>query len=251
MSSVFENKKILVSGAGPGIGHAICQSFAASGGSIIAVARDKSNLAHLQSLITGSTHQFWSIDLSTPSGQQELLEKLQDTGLPSIVVNNMHIPSAKNKLMHSSMEALTTDLSINIDHLYKIMPPVLRKQRHEKFGRWIGISSMSAHTGIPGNAKYNMQKTLMETLFTNLATEEGKFGITANIVAPGFILTPRIQQTFSPAMIEKISSENIMKRAGTAEEVAAAVHFLASPMASYITGIVLPVCGGAQLAWSF
>lgn len=251
MSLTLENKNVLVTGAGPGIGHAICKLLAESGANIIAVARNQNHLEQLLAGLQGSNHQGWSIDLSVKDGQDDLFNRLNAHGFPPIVINNLHIPSEKAKLVHTSPQAITEDLSINMDHLFRIMEPTIRKQRREKFGRWIGISSMSAHSGIPGNAKYNMQKTLMESVFMNLATEEGKYGITANIVAPGFILTPRIQQTFSNERIEKMASENILKRAGTAEEVAAAVNFLASPSASYITGIVLPVCGGAQLAWSF
>jgi acetoacetyl-CoA reductase len=91
----------------------------------------------------------------------------------------------------------------------------------------------------------------MESLFLNLAVEEGKYGVTANLVAPGFILTPSIEKALPKEVIEKVSVSNIMKRAGKPEEVAAAVNFFASPVAAYITGVTLPVCGGAQLAWNF
>jgi NAD(P)-dependent dehydrogenase (short-subunit alcohol dehydrogenase family) len=110
---------------------------------------------------------------------------------------------------------------------------------------------MATHSGLPGKAISNAQKAAMESMFLNLAAEEGKFGVTANLVAPGFITTPSIERTIPKEISEKISGENVLKRAGTPEEVAAAVSFFASPEASYITGATLPVCGGAHLAWNF
>jgi len=241
----------LITGAGPGIGHAVCKMLADAGANIIAVARNKDNLQQLRQMIGGDKHQYWQIDLSGKEGQNNLLRQLEDFGFPHIIVCNLHIPSEKKRLINTTTEDIATKFTGNIDHLFTIMQKTLQFQRTENFGRWIGISSFAAHTGLPGQAIYNAQKAAMESLFLNLATEEGKYGITANIVAPGFIRTPSTEQKIPAEMFDKLASFNVMKRAGKPEEVAAAVKFLASPHASYITGISLPVCGGAQLAWQF
>ena len=247
----LSGKTALVTGAGIGIGHAICKTLAAQGATVIAVARNQQNLDTLRQNVKGNNHSFWSIDLATESGQQHLLHSLEEHGFPHIVVNNLNIPSQKKRLINTTKQEFSVDFSINIDHLFVIMEKVLQFQRALQFGRWVGISSLTAQGGIPGQAIYGAQKSAMEAVFINLAVEEGKNGITANLVAPGFIQTPSVESRIPKAVTAMLSTANVLKRAGTPEEVAAAVSFFASPEASYITGIVLPVCGGAQLAWYF
>lgn len=247
----LSGKTALVTGAGIGIGHAICKTLAAQGATVIAVARNQQNLDTLREKIDGSNHCFWSIDLATESGQQQLLHSLEEHGFPHIVVNNLNIPSQKKRLINTTKQEFSADFSINIDHLFVIMEKVLQFQRAQQFGRWVGISSLTAQGGIPGQAIYGAQKSAMEAVFINIAVEEGKYGITANLVAPGFIQTPSVESRIPKAVTAMLSTANVLKRAGTPEEVAAAVSFFASTEASYITGIVLPVCGGAQLAWYF
>ncbi len=245
----LDNKIALVTGAGVGIGHEICKALNNSGALVIAVARNTENLNLLKPSLSNKNHQFWSIDISKEEGQNQLLEKLEKFGFPHIVVNNLHIPREKKRLINTSKEYFSKDFTENIDHLFVVMEKTLQFQRKEGFGRWIGISSYAATIGVPGQVIYNSQKSVMESVFKSIAVEEGKYGITSNLIAPGFVLTPSTENRISKEIIEKLSSNNIMKRAGTAEEIAASVDFLASPMAGFITGITLPVCGGAQLAW--
>jgi len=248
---ILENKIALITGAGEGIGHAICKALSDDGATIIAVARNKNNLQQLQQQLSSAQHQYWSIDLSTTGGKEKLLQQLEAFSLPHIVVCNINIPSEKKRLINTTEENFSKNFTANIDHLFTIMQKTLQFQRAEKFGRWIGVSSFATQTGLPGQAIYNAQKSAMESLFLNLAVEEGKYGITANIISPGFIQTPSTEKRLPKEMFDKLASNNVMKRAGEAKEVAAAVSFFASGNASYITGINLPVCGGAQLAWQF
>jgi len=247
----LNNKIALITGAGAGIGHAVCKYLAHEGATIIAVARDRDKLQQLQQELSDGAHQYWSIDLANKEGQDQLLQQLSDFGLPHIVVSNLHIASEKKRLINTTTENFSKDFTVNIDHLFAIMQKTLQFQRAENFGRWIGISSFAAHTGLPGQAIYNAQKSAMESLFLNLAVEEGKYGITANIISPGFVQTPSTEQKIPKEIFDKIAGYNVMRRAGKPEEIAAAVSFLASANASYITGVNLPVCGGAQLAWHF
>jgi len=247
----LNNKIALVTGAGEGIGHAICKALSNDGATIIAVARNENNLHQLQQQLSLRQHQYWAIDLTSKEGKQKLLQQLETFSLPHIVVCNINIPSEKKRLINTTEENFSNNFTANVDHLFTIMQKTLQFQREEKFGRWIGISSFAAHAGLPGQAVYNAQKSAMESLILNLATEEGKYGITANIVSPGFIQTPATEKRLPKEMFDKLASYNVMKRAGKPEEIAAAVSFFASQSASYITGINLPVCGGAQLAWHF
>ncbi|MEP6682598.1 MAG: SDR family oxidoreductase [Parafilimonas sp.] len=247
----LNNKFALVTGAGEGIGHAICKALSDDGATIIAVARNENNLQQLQQELAKSEHQYWAIDLTTKQGKEKLLSQLQAFGFPHIVVCNINIPSEKKRLINTTEESFSNNFTANIDHLFTIMQKTLQFQRTQNFGRWIGVSSFAAQIGLPGQAIYNAQKAAMESLIKNVATEEGKYGITANIVSPGFIQTPATEKRLPKEMFDKLASYNVMKRAGKPEEIAAAVSFFASQNASYVTGINLPVCGGAQLAWNF
>lgn len=247
----LQNKIALITGAGAGIGHAVCKTLNDEGATIIAVARNENNLDILNKELDNANHQYWSIDLAAEDGRSKLLQQLEAFGFPHIIVCNINISSEKKRLINFKEKDLSKDFTANIDHLFTIMQKTLQFQRNENFGRWIGISSFAAHVGMPGQAIYNAQKAAMESLFLNLAVEEGKYGITSNVISPGFILTTSIQKKIPKEMLDKLATLNIMKRAGKPEEIAFAVSFFASPNTGFITGINLPVCGGAQLAWAF
>lgn len=247
----LENKIALITGAGAGIGHEICKCLAAEGTTIIAVARNKNNLQSLQQQTGEGNHQYWPIDLSIKEGHDELLEKLTAFSFPHIVVVNLNIASARQIVKKMDEKTFSQNFTENIDHIFSIINPSLSFQKNEGYGRWIGISSIASHTGIPGQAVYNARKAAMESLFKNIAVEEGRNGITSNIVEAGIIATPTIHTKISDEHFAAISKCNVMKRAGTPLEVASAVGFLASPGASYITGATIPVNGGIYLAWNF
>ena len=251
MAEPLEGKTALVTGAGLGIGHAICTALARAGASVIAVARDCARLDQLAAALGDGRHQYWSIDLATQKGQEELLRRTQAGDMPVIVVNNLHVPSPKGRLRNISVDSFSTGFTANIDHLFAIMDPVLAAQQACGYGRWIGITSKAARTGMPGQGRYNAQKAAMEALFQTLAVEEGHKGITANCVAPGFIETPSVGSRVPAEVREKLARGNSLARAGTPEQVAATVLFLASPAASYISGEVISVDGGASLAWAY
>jgi meso-butanediol dehydrogenase/(S,S)-butanediol dehydrogenase/diacetyl reductase len=241
-------KTALVTGAGIGIGKAICDKLA-DRFRIFAVSRNQNHLNEIALSINNVL--VLKANLVTLEGQELLLGFLKTHGFPHIVISNLSTSSERKKLVSISSSIIQKKLTENIDHLLAIMTPVLEFQRREKYGRWIGISSMSAVLAVPGMSIYNMQKTAMESLFRTLATEEGKYEITANIVTPGIIATPSVLENYTPDKLEQISKQNVMQRAGTPAEVAAAVAFLAGEDATYITGINLPVNGGNHLAWNF
>ncbi|MGV9011382.1 MAG: SDR family NAD(P)-dependent oxidoreductase [Flavobacteriales bacterium] len=247
----LKEKTALVTGAGLGIGHAISAALAEAGASVIAVAREQANLDLLAASLNDARHRFWSIDLATEDGCEELVKRLRESGAPVIVVNNLHIPSPKGRLRNVEAKTFSSGFTANIDHLLTIMDPVLAAQHASGYGRWIGITSKAARMGMPGQGRYNAQKAAMEALFRTLAVEEGGKGVTANCVAPGFIETPSVADRVPAEMRHRVSRSNATGRAGTPEEVAAAVVFLASPAAGYISGEVLSVDGGASLAWAF
>ncbi|MFZ1799066.1 MAG: SDR family oxidoreductase [Chitinophagaceae bacterium] len=251
MDKTLAGKKVLITGAGQGIGHAIAKSLLENSAHVIAVSRNEQKLDLLKNSVQSSNFECWPFDLSKEEGQHLLVEKLNETGYPHIVINSLNVHTPKKRLINFSKKELSENFTINMDHIFLIMEKTVQFQRAEKYGRWIGISSIAAHMSMPGQSLYAAQKLMMESFFMNLAVEEGKYGITSNIVCPGFIQTPSVVERMTDEMLEKLSAANVLKRAGTPEEVAAAVTFFAMPASSYITGVVLPVSGGTNLAWHY
>lgn len=241
----------LVTGAGAGIGHAVCKALAVAGASVIAVARNKDRLGQLEQAMPAGGHGYWSMDLATPEGRKELLSALRKGDMPVVVVNNLHVPSPKARTRNLAEDDFATGFTVNLDHVFTLLDPVLAAQHARGYGRWIGITSKAAWSGMPGQARYNAQKAAMEAVWRTIAVEEGRKGVTANCVAAGFIHTPSVTERIPEEVRLKLAGSNAVGRAGTPEEVASAVRFLASPAASFITGEVLAVDGGASLAWSF
>ena len=244
-------KFALVTGAGNGIGKSICLHLEKKGYHIIAVSRNEKHLEEIRTSLTNKNHLFLTAELTTKEGCENLLQFLQENTMPHVVINNLRTHSERKKLIGLSSAITDINIKENIDHLLVIMKSVLEFQRERKFGRWVGVGSMSNHFGVPGMAIYNMQKSILEQLMRTLATEEGKHGITANLVVPGLISTPSVLENYSKEEFDLRSNQNVLQRIGTPDEVAAAVAFLASEEASYITGITLPVNGGNHLAWHF
>ncbi len=249
--NITTQKTALITGAGTGIGKAICMYLENAGVRIIAASRNTLHLAEIESTLKHDNHIMLNIDLTTSVGKATLLGCLQENGMPHIVVCNLSTSSTRKKLLHLAPLIDESGITENISHLLTIMPEVINFQRSQNFGRWIGISSMSPHFGIPGMAIYNMQKGILENCFKTLASEEGKNGITANIIAPGLIATPALINTYSPEELAKRKLENVMHRIGSPNDIAAAVAFLASENAGFITGITLPVNGGNHLGWQY
>lgn len=245
------NKTALVTGAGTGIGKSICLQLQQQGMRIIAVSRNTNHLKEIETALNDEQHIMLNVDLISSIGKLTLLTTLQQYGMPHVVICNLNSGSERKQLINLSTQINENALAENISHLFTIMPEVLKFQREQGFGRWIGISSMSPHLGVPGMAIYNMQKGIMENCFRTMATEEGRQGITANIIAPGLIATPTVLNNYTPDELEKREKENVLHRIGTPEEVAAAVGFFASPQAGFITGVTLPVNGGNHLAWQY
>ncbi len=244
----LDGKKALVLGASKGIGRASSLSLSNQGASIFAVARGKLELSTLINSLPSNDNSYLATDLSKDENISKLIEAITNWGLPDVIVANLYIRTPSEKLAtkkSNSTEFILDDLK----YLLKLIPVCIPTQREKKFGRWIGISSMTAHIGGPGQSTYSIKKTALESVLKNLAIEEGKFGITANIISPGIVLTPGATENYPQELLTTFSKMNVIGRAGTSEEIAHAISFLASPLASYITGVNLPVCGGYDLGW--
>ncbi len=254
--NVHAHHRVLVTGASRGVGRAAALALAAQGASVCAVARGKDDLATLDDALTEVApsgalprHTTVAADLSDPAGTEMLLDALALWGQPHVVVANVWARTTWAPVGTTAPGDLGSAVAANVDHVLRLAPAALALQRRDGFGRWIAISSVAAHLGGPGQASYSAHKAAMESLMRTIAVEEGRSGITANTVLLGFVDTPGARAARSGASFALLAEMNVLGRAGSVEEVAHAVAFFAHPLAAYVTGTTMAVCGGADLGW--
>lgn len=235
----------LVTGASGGIGGAIARSLHARGATVALSGTRTGPLEALAGELGERAHVTPS-DLSDPAAVEALPKQAAEAmGGLDILVNNAGV-TRDNLFMRMSDEEWSQVLEVNLTAAFRLSRGVLRGMMKKRWGRIIGITSIVGVTGNPGQGNYAAAKAGMIGMSKSLAAEVASRGITVNCVAPGFITT---------AMTEGLGEEQKAKllagipagRMGAAEEVAAAVVFLASEEAAYVTGQTLHVNGGMAM----
>ncbi len=235
----------LVSGATRGIGKAIALALGEQGRTVVGTATsdDGANAitAYLQE--HGISGQGMRLDV-TDSAQVEAVvtDVAREHGIPTILVNNAGI-TRDNLFMRMKEEEWSSIIDTNLSSVYRVSRACVRGMMKARWGRIISISSVVGATGNPGQANYAAAKAGMLGLTRSLARELGSRGITANCVSPGFIDTD-MTRALEESQRAELSSQIPLGMLGRPEHVAAAVAFLASDAAEYITGENLHVNGG-------
>ena len=247
MTNDLTGRVAIVTGASRGLGRAIALRFAAAGASVVAGAREH----HADAVVgqireNGGNAVAVTVDLTNVNS----IATLGDTALeqygridvlfnyPCIVIDQL--------MVRMKPEDWDVVLATNLTATFESCRCVLRTMVKQRSGRIINISSVVGQSGNPGQANYAASKAGMVGLSKSLAREVASRGITVNVVAPGLIdtdMTSSLPEAGRPAMLGQIP----MGRLGTPEEIASAVHFLASDEASYITGQVVAVNGGMYM----
>ena len=238
-------KIALVTGASRGIGAHIADRLAADGLFVVGTATTDSGAATIaERLQDGGMGA--QLDIADEQSVDAFLEGLGDSpGMPSVLVNNAGI-TRDNLLLRMSAADWQAVVDTNLTGMYRITRPLLRSMIRARWGRIISLSSVVARMGNPGQANYVASKAAVEGFTRALALEVGSRGITANVVAPGFIesdMTAALNEQQTSRMLDRIP----LGRVGSGREVADAVAFLASDRAGYITGETLHVNGGLYL----
>ncbi len=238
-------KTALVTGASGGIGGAIARALHGAGASVGLSGTRVEPLEALAAELGARAHVL-PCNLSDTDAVKALPRQAAEAmGSVDILVNNAGI-TRDNIFMRMSDEDWESVLNVNLTSTMRLCRGVLRAMMKARWGRIVNISSIVGTTGNPGQANYAASKAGMVGMTKSIAYEVASRGITANCVAPGFIATAMTDK-LSDDQKAKINAQIPAARMGTPEEIAAAVLYLASEEAAYVTGATLHVNGGMAM----
>lgn len=245
---MLQNEVALVTGASRGIGRAIALALGQHGATVIGTATSGQGATAISEALAeaGIKGCGMALDVTQPEAIDAVVADIsKQFSAPTILVNNAGI-ARDNLLMRMKDEEWLAILDTNLTSVYRTSKAVVRGMMKARRGRIINIGSVVGLTGNPGQANYAAAKAGLLGFSKSLAREIGSRNITVNVVAPGFIETDMTKDL--PADIkEGLLKQVTLGRLGTSDDVAAAVLFLASPAAAYITGETLNVNGGLYM----
>lgn len=237
MNIDFGGERVVITGAGGGVGTAMVEVFAKANAHVIAC--DNIGVDLTQSGIAES----WHFDLLDDTAVQQAVADICDRGTPAAVISNAGWTRAE-KLEQVTPENLSHELDLNLRGAAILSLAMLPSMRANG-GAFVFITSINALAHF-GNPAYAAAKAGLQAWMRSIASEEGRYGIRANAIAPGSIRTPawdhRIER--DPDILTRVSELYPLGRMVQPEEVARTAAFLASPMASGVSGVVVPVDAG-------
>ena len=235
-------KIALVTGASRGIGAAIAMQLHADGFFVIGTATSEAGVQAISERHAGQGAGML-LDVRDHAAIDTLVTQIeQQYGSVAVLVNNAGI-TKDNLLLRMKADDWNDIINVHLNAVFHLSKRVLKGMAKARFGRIINISSVSAKLGNAGQTNYAAAKAGIEGFSRALAREMGSRNITVNCVSPGFIetdMTDVLDDTLRQKLLETIP----LGRLGQPQDIAAAVCFLASTNASYVTGTVLPVNGG-------
>lgn len=253
----LNGKTALVSGSTQGIGKAVALQLAEKGAKVVLLARNEDKLKTVRGELStpnGQQHDYLVADFSDPSGLKQAVENYLSKGnAVDILVNNTGGPKA-GPIIDADISEFLAAFNQHLICNHILVQAVVPGMKQLGGGRIINVISTSVKQPLPGLGVSNTIRGAVGNWSKTLANELGQFNITVNNVLPGATNTTRLQEIASnksvktgesvDAIFEEMAEESPMKRIARPEEIAAAIVFLASPEASYINGINIPVDGG-------
>ncbi len=227
-------RHVVVTGANRGIGRAIAEAFVANGDAVSTIYRG----GDLPEGVTGAI-----ADVTDTDAVNAAFDELEAVhGRLRVLVANAGI-TRDGLLMRMSDEDFEAVIDVNLTGTFRTVRRAVNSMMREKYGRIVLIGSVVGLMGNPGQVNYSSSKSALVGMARSITREVGSRGITANVIAPGFITTDMTAE-LGDDVVKQYETSIPAKRFGEASEVAAAAIFLASDAAGYVSGAVLPVDGG-------
>ncbi|VGO20410.1 SDR family NAD(P)-dependent oxidoreductase [Pontiella sulfatireligans] len=246
----LQGKVALITGAARGIGFGIAQEMIRMGARVVITDLAEESLAKARAELGESCFTYVN-NVTKKEKHADLVARVeQEVGPINILVNNAGRHGKKPSLECSDDE-FEAILDTNLHSIFSLIKAVLPGMMERGNGSIINISSMSAIFGLPQVSAYSSSKTALLGLTRTLTAEYSGSGVRFNCIAPGFIESKmfRVIMTADPVREQKILDRTPMKRVGTVQEIGYAAVFLASDAAEFITGVCLPVDGGAAIGF--
>jgi 3-oxoacyl-[acyl-carrier protein] reductase len=239
---ILAGKTAAVTGASGAIGSAIVSALNAAGAHVVALDLVPPVPSALEEKVTS-----FRLDLSNPDAIGEASSRiLEACGAIDILVNNAGVLS-NNKIQEASLEEWRRVSGINLEAAFLLIRAFLPGMRARKWGRIINMSSYAAKCGgLTAGTAYSVSKSALIGLTFSTARETARDGITANAIAPAYVLSPMVSEQLTEDQRRDQLAQIPVGRFCTPEEVAHTVSFLASPLAGFITGEVIDMNGGLQ-----
>ena len=240
----FEGRRALVTGASRGIGEAVAMRLAEEGATVIAAARTAADLERVVGRIreAGGQASSLALDLSDSASVEAAVKAALADGPVDVLVNNAGVTD-DNLLLRMSKESWDRVLSTNLTGVFLLTQALVRSMIKKRYGRIVNVTSVVGMMGNAGQANYAASKAGLIGFTKSVARELASRNVTCNAVAPGFIATSMTEKMTDDAKTA-LSSQIPLGRLGAPADVAAAVAYLASEDAAYVTGHVLNVSGG-------
>lgn len=237
MTGSLTGKRAMVTGASKGLGLAICRALVDEGAHVIGVARPSADLDATSKML-GPSFEAWAMDVTG----DEVLSAIEKAEPLDLLVNNAGT-NQPQPFVDVTDEALDRLLLLNVRSAFRIARSAARKM--PKGSAIIHMTSQMGHVGSPNRTVYCMTKHALEGLSKAMAVELAPTGIRVNCVAPTFVRTPMTERMFAdPQFAEFVNRMIPLGQLATADQIAAAVVYLASPAAAMITGHSLVIDGG-------
>ena len=240
----LSGRTALVTGASGGIGAAIARQLHAQGAAVVLAGRRRDALAALAEAL-GERVRIEVAELAEPQAAERLIEAADAEGGVDVLINNAGL-TRDNLALRMKDEDWQTVLDVNLSAGFRLIRAALRGMMRRRWGRIVNVTSIVALTGNPGQANYAAAKAGLIGMTKSLAAEVASRGITVNCVAPGFIQTPMtdaLNEQQRARLLERVP----LGRLGSTADVAAAVGYLVSEEAAYVTGQTLHVNGGMAM----
>jgi 3-oxoacyl-[acyl-carrier protein] reductase len=233
----------IVTGAATGIGETIARRLAKAGAVVAVADLNLAGAAEVAQSIGGGAFAVELDVTSAHSAEKAVADALARTGRLDIVVNNAGIGGKAAPVWEQTLEDWNRAIAINMTGVFNLTKAALPSMRSRKYGRIVNIASIAGKEGNPNMTAYSATKAGVIGFTKSVAKEVATEGICINAVSPAVVRTKILDQ-LTPEQVDYMTQKIPMRRTGTTEEIAAVVHFLASPDCSFVTGQTYDASGG-------